>query len=136
MNDVELVNLVFDGLINQGGCSKSSDGGCMYRGDGGRKCGAGLLIRDEDYKEIFENMLCHPRNVSVGREYEISMQISKLLTSYGYSPAKVAILQSVHDHIANGFPEVEHVERLARAKAEYLTGLSNGLDLMRIILSF
>lgn len=56
MTEAELVKYVFDALIKQGGPSllPSEDGHrCAYRGEGGRKCAAGVLIPDEVFDSEF-----------------------------------------------------------------------------------
>lgn len=51
----EIFNLSVTGVVNQGGPSRIDDDldfGCAYRGDDGRKCGIGHLIKDEDYNPV------------------------------------------------------------------------------------
>ncbi len=53
LNRQEVFNKVVRGLHLQGGPS-IGDGGCLYRGPNGRKCGIGHLITDEHYDRNIE----------------------------------------------------------------------------------
>lgn len=57
VNEQQVYDFVIVKLREQGYAStRSSPGGdhCAYRGDGGRRCGIGWLIPDEQYHEDFE----------------------------------------------------------------------------------
>lgn len=54
MNKQEIFNKVRDHLVTQGVRSKDTNGHCAYRGDYGRKCAIGCLIKDEQYKRSLE----------------------------------------------------------------------------------
>jgi len=49
MTDREVFDRVKSHLLTQGARSVSETGSCRYRGDGGLKCAAGVLISDELY---------------------------------------------------------------------------------------
>ncbi len=129
MTDKELVEFVFDGLIKQGGCSVDNYKNCMYRSPDGRKCAAGLLIKDEDYKDYFENSPCHPKGFSTNQN--VSHEISKLLTSYGLDSLKVQRLQEFHDAISS-YDENNQVTILKDAKEYILLALSNNIPLSEV----
>lgn len=57
MTEKELVKLIFDALVKQGGPSLGEDGGCAYRGRNGRRCAAGVLMKDEEYSPKFEGTM-------------------------------------------------------------------------------
>lgn len=128
MTDTELVTIVFDGLIAQGGCSVTEHYECMYRSPNGRKCAAGLLIKDEDYDVKFELNVCYHITYGGG----IVNKISNLLTSYGYEPEKVRILQILHDNIANMYNTDKHVIALNYCKEKLLSHLSNDETLLTV----
>lgn len=58
MNQQEIYNTVLFGLRKQGRASIAIEGNgrtlCRYRGTGGTKCAAGMLIKDENYDAFFE----------------------------------------------------------------------------------
>lgn len=59
IEDIKTIQQAFDfvveGLAKQGGPSFGpAPGTCMYRGEEGRKCALGLVIRDEDYRPKLE----------------------------------------------------------------------------------
>lgn len=139
MTDIELVTKVFDGLIEQGGCSTDAGGACMYRSPDGRKCAAGLLIRDEDYQQKFEGQICFisENNKTSASKHEtdkdvISHKIATLLSSYGYDPAKVEILQRVHDRIAYELEVNNQLNALIDNKRRIISALANGKTLLEI----
>jgi len=64
MKEVLTAQAVFDNVVAalaaQGGPSRAdlpdtAGGGCAYRGDYGRKCAVGHLIRDDEYEPSMEN---------------------------------------------------------------------------------
>jgi hypothetical protein len=91
--DLELVTRVRDGVIAQGGPSMVAINGvenhtCAYRGAGGRKCAAGLLIDDEHYSPEWNlEQSYHPR-------------VKQALIKSGVDESQFALvfrLQVVHD---------------------------------------
>lgn len=133
MTDVELVNFVFDKLIAQGGCSSNSLTGCLYRGPDGRKCAAGHLIPDEDYRTEFEGKSCHPIPIPFQqiRNAKISKEIAAVLEKHGYSPRAVYKLQCIHD---KGVSEPDQVKYFEESKQLVLDKLAQGQKLEDIVL--
>ena len=79
-------NKAYLGIIAQGGASIANNGGCMYRGNNGAKCGVGHLINDDDYKaEIEDNGIGSLTKAGHVRAY------GELTTSF------LGGLQSAHD---------------------------------------
>lgn len=54
MNAQEIFDTVLTGLRKQGKASMA-DGECMYRGDSGMKCAAGMFIPDDVYEPEMEH---------------------------------------------------------------------------------
>jgi hypothetical protein len=54
MNRQIAFDIAVSGIIAQGGRSDSDGGTCAFRGERGRKCAIGFLIKDEDYRPEFE----------------------------------------------------------------------------------
>lgn len=52
---IELLDRVIAHFEKQGKRAESSDGMCLYRGEGGMKCAVGCLIADENYSSELEN---------------------------------------------------------------------------------
>ena len=50
----EIFDIVSTHLLKQNARSINHEGTCMYRGDNGLKCAAGVLIPDDQYKKDFE----------------------------------------------------------------------------------
>ncbi len=121
MTDVELVTFVFDELIAQGGCSVNEKGGCAYRGQKGRKCAIGVLIKDEDYNPSFE-----------GKSSSESKDINSLLESYGLDPEKTDILQFSHDLISTYRIASDEIALLMKIKKFFLSKLKNRKSLLNI----
>jgi len=77
-------DMVVQGLRKQG-CKSISENGevCMYRGAGGAKCAAGMLIPDEDYKPEFEfkilekvestNSTANELRACIGKNHDIEL---------------------------------------------------------------
>jgi hypothetical protein len=81
-------------LLDQGGQSmrKSKNSGasvCAYRGNEGRKCGAGCLLTDEEYNKNMEGLGWHG--------YSIDKYIPNRLTPFGRIISRI---QKIHDYWA------------------------------------
>ncbi len=133
MTDLELVNFVFDKLIEQGGCSVNADKNCVYRGLNGRKCAAGQLITDEEYKPQFEGYNCY------GTDEELTLQkcktatdttkeLMKLFTSKGINPKSLRVLQKAHDTSQSTDGEFE-IALLKSKKLYLITKIEQGITL-------
>lgn len=89
MTKQEIFDIVWKGILSQGGPSLNHLYGCAYRGENNRKCAAGLLISDEDYTKDYEGEV-------------VSTTVPNKLTEYFESKnlniAFIAKLQSVHDN--------------------------------------
>ena len=77
-------DMVVEGLRKQGCKSMTEEGEvCMYRGAGGTKCAAGMLISDEDYKPEFEfkilekvestNSAANELRACIGKNHDIEL---------------------------------------------------------------
>jgi hypothetical protein len=96
MNEQEAFDRSVGGVLKQGGPSAvyKIDGGtravCLYRGPNGRRCAAGHLIDDADYREEFE-----------GSAY-FQLVTAGLLAPIVGGSALVHLLQLSHDNAATG----------------------------------
>ena len=103
MNNLEIFNLVRDGLIAQGRPSFINDAGqimCRYRSPCGARCAVGLFIKDENYDPKFEGRISD----------------SLPLEEFGIAPEQYELmsdLQSLHDSWARSggpFPDEEFLK--------------------------
>ena len=90
MKDIEIYEKVKTHLLTQMEKSTNVGGDCMYRGDGGRMCAAGCLIKDEFYKEELENIA----SASAVVHFAISQSIGDYSET---ADVMIANLQRVHD---------------------------------------
>lgn len=56
MNNQEALNRAYAGLSAQGFQKSVLDDRCKYRGPDGRRCAVGHLIRDDEYREVFDQL--------------------------------------------------------------------------------
>lgn len=108
--DLELIDDCFDKLIAQGGCSTDSDGNCMYRGKGGRKCSVGVYMPDEQYTSDIEG-------AEVTAITKKGDMIRAIILPLGLNPEKMNVLQQAHDRCArhsqsSNRPEVVLLEEM------------------------
>lgn len=112
--------------VEQGGPSirrsgaEYNHGACAYRGDGGRKCTAGLLIPDEKYVPAMEGK-------TAGRPPVVGV-----LQSEGHDPFFVAALQFEHDQALLG---VSSDEQWLRAWADGTYHLAARMGLSPAVLT-
>lgn len=71
---------------------------CAYRGEGGRKCAAGILIPDELYKKEFEGWTVS--SLYYDMKDDQSIVLYRMMQDLGHDPAFVSICQSTHDNDA------------------------------------
>lgn len=93
MTRQEIFDKVALHLLTQGKRSEN-EYGCMYRGDEGRMCAAGCLIKEEDYDNDLENKI-----VSADDVYE-ALTCSGVFERDIYDQEKVELLlklQDMHD---------------------------------------
>ena len=94
----EIFNRVSQHLLAQGEQSTRRGGGCAYRGDNGKACAVGCLIKDEAYKPVIEGLSTERAEVR-----------RALMASIGPVSGKafdlLSELQIVHDYTApDGWP--------------------------------
>lgn len=90
MKDIEIFEKVKTHLLSQKLRSTNAAGVCMYRGDGGRMCAAGCLIKDEFYKPELENISASSAII----HFAITQSIGDYSTT---ADALVSALQGMHD---------------------------------------
>lgn len=109
-NPIKVFEFVKEKLILQGWQSKQffkfAIMKCAYRGDGGRKCAAGHLIPDSEYKESYENqVLVSMRDVldPAARTDDHNIPISSWFAEhYPNSYETIQSLQDIHDNQPEG----------------------------------
>lgn len=85
MINQEVFNAVWNGLKSQGFERSGWGGSCKYRGPDGKKCAAGWLMTDEEYRPSFE-----------GRSADY-LEVGDLFKSKGIDTSFLMELQAVHD---------------------------------------
>lgn len=88
MTKQEIFDIVWKGILSQGGPSFDLQYGCAYRGQNNRKCAAGLLISDEDYNKEYEGQIVSSK---------LPNKLTKYFESKNLSVSLIVRLQSAHD---------------------------------------
>lgn len=116
MTKQETFNKVVTAIIAQGRPSISggtwSGGTCAYRGAGGAKCAAGILIPDDKYEVVFEGLRVVKR--PTGTNQETAERLRDLIASEGHDIGLVHDLQNAHDSSVDRANFVEAFKRKAR----------------------
>lgn len=106
MTKQEVFDTVYHHLLTQKQKSVDDDGVCLYRGPHGTKCAAGVLIKDELYKHVFEG------------ESAANVGVRAALADSGVDPDDINLvvhLQEMHDEY---YPD-EWPEELASIASLY-----------------
>lgn len=103
MNRQEAFNIVYLGLAAQGFRQSIVNGTCMYRGHGGRKCAAGLVIPDALYGPTME-----------GKSIDIVIDHTRGLGHFRRLIPILRDLQVIHDENDNPEEMRAELERMAR----------------------
>ncbi len=130
MNEREMVEFVFDKLIEQGKRSVR-DGLCVYRFDDGCRCAAGWLIPDNKYSPDLEQCVCWEDDMANFDEAhkERARKVVKILEEQGYNPYSVRYLQKIHD---NDEFSIDFVSRMKENRARILKELDSGKTLSQL----
>lgn len=101
----EAFDIAARGVIGQGGPSVDV-GMCVYRSANGRKCAAGHLISDQNYRDVFEGQ-------TIGKIWDKINEWDRL------SPKFLSFLQKAHDE--NALP-LDGMEYLVIADGNFISG--------------
>ena len=74
--------------------SVSSTGDCAYRGEGGKKCAAGVLIPDEMYDPIWDSYMTP--------YHSLPDHVRESIRPEGMTDEDVLLVQVAHDDLADG----------------------------------
>lgn len=96
----EAFDKVARGIIAQGGPSLDPDGACRYHGVDGRRCAAGHLIPDDQYKPTFER-ICVPWSADLTGNDD-QRALSSCLLAVHEDIKFIKRLQQAHDGATNG----------------------------------
>jgi hypothetical protein len=106
----EVFDFVLNALRQQGGpCVDAESNNCKYR-NSGRKCAAGHLILDEDYKESWENCSVTGSTAKMNGLYDY-------FKDRRYDIHFISCLQCAHDNAANCWDRFEC--NMARISAQF-----------------
>ena len=91
----EHIRQAITGVLEQGGPSVNSSFNCMYRGENGRKCALGHLIKDKYYSPDLENACVGTDDIN--KALMLSLNISDLSTE---DQSILYRLQQCHDMLS------------------------------------